>query len=156
MTSEEPRPFTEGFFIPMPTDERWPLLRLHGRERISPYVRWAIFQRDGGRCLSCGAQLTVRDAELDHIVPWSAGGSDQSDNLRVLCQPCNADRSNFHGVMDIHAARRPPVCAYCVSCAHLDRDGNEISEPYAVTPDMVAAFCGWCGLVSRTWPEEVC
>jgi hypothetical protein len=136
------------------TPERWPLLRLDGRKKILSYVRWAVFQRDGGTCLSCGIRLTIREAEIDHIVPWSAGGSDRSDNLRILCQPCNTDRSNFHGPLDVHAARRAPVCAWCIGCVHLDRYGDEAAEPFAVTPDMVAAFCGHCGLVSRTWPEE--
>ena len=141
--------------IAQPVDKRWPLVRLGEREPISPVVRRLVFERDGGCCLSCGTQLTVREAQLDHIIPWSAGGPDDSWNLRILCEPCNYDRSNFHGPLDVVAARRPPVAACCVGCAHLDTAGQEVFDPYPVEPGMVAAFCGWCGLVSRTWPEEV-
>lgn len=104
--------------------------------------------------MACGTRLTIQTAQLDHIVPWSAGGSDRSDNLRLLCEPCNTGRSNFRGELDIQAARRAPVCANCVACWHLDIHGNEAAEPLPADPGMIAAFCGWCGLVSRTWPEE--
>ncbi|MGX1586091.1 HNH endonuclease [Microbacterium sp. NPDC055502] len=26
--------------------------------------------------------------EVDHILPWSWGGSDEFDNLQALCGPC--------------------------------------------------------------------
>ena len=40
-------------------------------------------------CLWCGA---TRDLTVDHIVPLSQGGSNESDNLRVLCRKCNSRR----------------------------------------------------------------
>jgi hypothetical protein len=139
-----------------PGQERWPLIRLGERKYISRYVRWAIFQRDGKRCLSCGTPLTITEAQLDHIVPWSAGGSDRSDNLRLLCESCNTERSNFHGVLDTWAARRPPIALCCTGCVNDDDEyGDEFDEPISGRPEMVTAFCAHCGLVSRTWPEEV-
>lgn len=32
--------------------------------------------------------------EVDHIKPWSMGGSDELHNLQALCKPCNRNKSN--------------------------------------------------------------
>jgi hypothetical protein len=136
-----------------PAPERWPLIRFGEREPIPSVIRRLIFERDGGCCRACGIPLTIKTAQLDHIVPWSAGGPDTSDNLRVLCQPCNEARSNFRGDLDTQAAaQRPPVALVCVACFHLQA-GEE--EPAPVIPGMIPAYCGWCGVVSPTCPEAV-
>ena len=136
---------------------RWPRYRQGEREPIPWQVRVAVYERDGGRCLSCGTALAYKDAQLDHIEPWSAYGSDRSDNLRILCKPCNEDRSNFRGSLDTWNAKRQPVAFYCVSCQgdeweYCRSADNEFC--YGL-PEMVSAYCVQCGLVSRTWPEEV-
>jgi hypothetical protein len=136
------------------TEERWPLVRFGERERIPPFVRRLIFERDGGMCLSCGIPLTIRTARLDHIVPWSAGGPDTSGNLRLLCEPCNAGRSNFRTGLDDHAATRPPVTLACVGCFHLQSHDEEEPAP-VVYGHMIPAYCGYCGLVSPTCPGLV-
>jgi hypothetical protein len=66
------------------------------------------------RCQSCGFEGALRWFEIDHIVPWSAGGSDDPTNLRLLCRECNQERSNFVGPLDDHEGL--PVVAECVSC----------------------------------------
>lgn len=146
---------TETETNPWRADKRWPRIRFGEREPIPSLVRRLVFERDGGCCRGCGVPLTIRTAQLDHIMPWSAGGPDTSDNLRILCQPCNEARSNFRGVLDVWTARKPPVALYCAACAHLDDQGIETCDPYEVTPEMVPAYCGWCGIVSPTWPEEL-
>jgi 5-methylcytosine-specific restriction endonuclease McrA len=74
----------------------------------SPRTRLIVFTRDGFRCLHCGfappvpdgydGRLTLRGIrddgryswlELDHIVPWSAGGAAIPENLQTLCCSCN-------------------------------------------------------------------
>jgi len=40
-------------------------------------------------CTLCGVRAST---EADHIVPKARGGSDEMDNLRGTCRPCNAGR----------------------------------------------------------------
>lgn len=58
-----------------------------GRRHIPADVRREVMERDGRACLVCGA---TEDLSLDHIHPYSLGGLDTVDNLRVLCRPCNS------------------------------------------------------------------
>jgi 5-methylcytosine-specific restriction endonuclease McrA len=44
-----------------------------------------------GECEWCGSSESL---EVDHIVPWSAGGSNEPSNLRPLCQSCNRKRGD--------------------------------------------------------------
>jgi hypothetical protein len=76
-----------------------------GRRPIPPAVRLQVYERDGWTCQDCGLlvkpqgelQLDGHQApfdetvwlELDHVHPWSDGGSDDADNLRALCSTCN-------------------------------------------------------------------
>lgn len=68
---------------------RWALARDDERPDIPAALRQAIYARDGHRCLGCGS---VEGLTLDHIVPWSWGGPDTEENLRVLCRPCNSSK----------------------------------------------------------------
>ncbi|NUO57264.1 MAG: hypothetical protein HOV78_11400 [Hamadaea sp.] len=45
-----------------------------------------MYARDGWKCVQCGAMAPL---SLDHIWPWSLGGSDRPENLQTLCMPCN-------------------------------------------------------------------
>ncbi len=56
---------------------------------IPVHIRRFIFERDGYRCVECGA---LDDLTLDHIYPVVLGGEDNIDNLRVLCRPCNSSK----------------------------------------------------------------
>ncbi|MCW2776642.1 MAG: endonuclease [Frankiales bacterium] len=70
-----------------------------------PLTRKAVFARDGGRCVYCGAPAT----SLDHVVPKSRGGAHSWDNVVSACGRCNhvkADRA----VADLGwRMRRQPV-----------------------------------------------
>lgn len=56
------------------------------RPPIPADVRAFVMERDEYRCCDCGA---TDDLTLDHIWPYSLGGGDEHENLRVLCRPCN-------------------------------------------------------------------
>ena len=46
-----------------------------------------------GRVLDYTQPLLPESVEADHIVPHHRGGTDDLDNLRVLCRACNLDRN---------------------------------------------------------------
>lgn len=56
------------------------------REPIPRAVRQAVFERDGGRCVGCGAAF---DLQYDHVIPLALGGGSTAENLQVLCGECN-------------------------------------------------------------------
>lgn len=62
-----------------------------------------IFRRDGGVCQKCGCVCRfggryttpwdrLKASAVDHIFPRSRGGQNTDDNLRLLCQTCNAQK----------------------------------------------------------------
>lgn len=61
------------------------------RAPIPDEVRTFVFERDENACQRCSA---TDDLTLDHIHPWSLGGPDTADNLRVLCRPCNSSKGD--------------------------------------------------------------
>lgn len=73
---------------------------------VSPQKRNEILERNGYTCQQCGAGVGDRDPfnpsrkvrlHIDHILPKSQGGTDDNDNLRVLCSACNQGKSNIQG-----------------------------------------------------------
>jgi len=61
------------------------------RKHIASELRGLVMERDQHSCVLCGA---TEDLTLDHIHPWSKGGPDTYENLRVLCRSCNSRKSN--------------------------------------------------------------
>jgi HNH endonuclease len=54
------------------------------RRRVIPTeIKLAVWKRDGGKCVACGAR---DDLHFDHIVPYSLGGTSVVvDNIQLLC-----------------------------------------------------------------------
>lgn len=57
------------------------------RAAIPVSLRLEIYAADNYKCVNCGSP---DDLSLDHIHPWSLGGSDDRENLRTMCRPCNS------------------------------------------------------------------
>ena len=60
---------------------------VYKRPLISQLVRDSIYARDGFKCLHCN---TTERLSLDHIYPYSLGGTDDPGNLQTLCVSCNS------------------------------------------------------------------
>jgi len=57
-------------------------------------IRLIVLERDGWRCQRCGKHLTPGNmsATVDHIRPHRLGGGMELENLRAMCNWCNASR----------------------------------------------------------------
>lgn len=76
-----------------------PILAHSGEARrdIPLGLRFRVLRRDRFKCVLCGDH-PARNPEcvlhVDHVIPWSRGGSTREDNLRTLCGACNLGRGN--------------------------------------------------------------
>lgn len=52
---------------------------------IPPSVKREVFERDGGKCIICGAP----GAPCGHIVRRSQGGKGVARNIVTFCNPCH-------------------------------------------------------------------
>lgn len=149
-------------------NRRHPVTRRGDRDPIPWLVRLSVARRDGFNCRACGHHMPeMVGMEIDHILPWSAGGGDHSSNLRTLCSPCNQRRSNFDD--GAHTSATAPTTWWCSTCwlapeveaeqpddfldnyAHMQRtrrpiwgDGTDLSRPPFVRDPSTLAYCAWC------------
>lgn len=142
--------------------ERWkvgphrhPVARLGEREPIPWFLRLSILRRDDYRCKICGSRdESGATLELDHCLPWSAGGPDDSDNLRTLCRPCNQRRSNFDDGAEL--IRLLPTTWWCQTCwaeptpRRTWSDGTNLGVVPPVAEQSVLAWCAYCEAVDYT------
>ena len=58
--------------------------------KISPEVRKLVRERDGNRCVFCGAEETKNcRLQLHHLKYRSKGGTNSPDNLVLVCPNCH-------------------------------------------------------------------
>lgn len=57
---------------------------------VGVQVRAYIWERDKGKCQNCESSYGL---EIDHILPFAAGGKTEAENLRLLCKQCNLRKS---------------------------------------------------------------
>jgi hypothetical protein len=73
---------------PVPAPE---LIPASSQRLVRGKLRAAVWQQDRGRCSICGSTYML---EVDHRVPWSAGGKTELSNLRLLCRAHHQGREN--------------------------------------------------------------
>ena len=58
---------------------------------IPSEVKRAVWERDRGQCVDCGSKQRLH---YDHDIPFSKGGGNTVENIRILCQDCNLRKSD--------------------------------------------------------------
>jgi 5-methylcytosine-specific restriction endonuclease McrA len=67
--------------------------RTQGMHWIRDEKRLAIYLRDGMACIYCQASVEQETKlTLDHIKPYSKGGTNDAGNLVTCCLKCNSSR----------------------------------------------------------------
>jgi 5-methylcytosine-specific restriction enzyme A len=61
---------------------------------IPKATRVDVLRRDNYRCVFCGVSAKKAELQIDHIIPFSQGGSNTIGNLQTLCSDCNLGKSN--------------------------------------------------------------
>ena len=83
--------------LPKEISSQEKLKQINRRRNINDTTRYAVLERAGFKCQCCGSKpLKNNDVilHIDHIIPHSLGGSDNVDNLQVLCDKCNLSKQN--------------------------------------------------------------
>jgi len=66
------------------------------RARRALRARKAVLAaRDGKRCFAHGEKMTFDQLTIEHLLNFSHGGSDNDNNLCLVCDPCNQVLGNL-------------------------------------------------------------
>ena len=77
------------------TQDTKPKRKHRGSLWIRQERRLAIYLRDGLACCYCGSSLEDGALlTLDHVLPRSKNGTDDTSNLVTACEKCNSVRGN--------------------------------------------------------------
>lgn len=73
-------------------------------------LRTAIFERDKYRCKRCDKRFKTNSLSAHHIMPRSAGGSNDMSNLTTLCNPCHdfVEINNLRTLAEIAGSYEAP------------------------------------------------
>lgn len=62
------------------------------RRIIPTHVKLAVWKRDGGKCVQCGAK---DELHFDHVLPYAKGGTSLTEaNVQLLCARHNLSKSD--------------------------------------------------------------
>jgi 5-methylcytosine-specific restriction endonuclease McrA len=67
--------------------------RIRNAPRIEKIDRFAVYERECGRCHVCNRKCSRKTFEIDHLTPIAMGGTHTYDNVRIAHRSCNARRN---------------------------------------------------------------
>lgn len=70
--------------------------RVEERTFFSWEVKERLLKETGGKCAHCGTPLDrYTNLTVDHFIPLNRGGTNDTENLTVLCEECNRLKSDM-------------------------------------------------------------
>lgn len=77
--------------IPAPDGTKTPYFK-----PLNQTQRFKVYERDKWTCAYCSREMRndKRSACLDHVIPYSKGGTNREQNLVTCCKKCNAEKSD--------------------------------------------------------------
>jgi 5-methylcytosine-specific restriction endonuclease McrA len=81
------------------------------RKPISKQQREETLKKYGGKCVICGS---TENLQIDHIIPVISNGTNDADNLQVLCKACNTSKSDGDRI----SKKREMIIHIKQSCSH--------------------------------------
>ena len=85
--------------VPKLTDNAEKMVRQRRLPKY-PIHKLELFDRQQGSCNGCKVQFLLRNMTVDHIVAQKKGGTDQIENLQLLCGVCNSTKGDgTHAVL---------------------------------------------------------
>lgn len=67
------------------------------RQPIDKETREALIEDAGYVCKTCGNKFCKTKLQIDHVIPVSEGGTNDYENLQVLCLTCHMDKTVSEG-----------------------------------------------------------
>ena len=74
------------------------------RHQLNKEERQERLEDAGGCCASCKKEIN-KIFDIDHIIPLSEGGTNDAENLQVLCKPCHFEKTKI-AVADFSGVKR--------------------------------------------------
>ncbi len=70
--------------------------KIEEREWINWRIKNKLLEETNGRCAHCGISIEPhKNMTLEHIIPINKGGTNDEENLTVLCKDCNKLKSDM-------------------------------------------------------------
>lgn len=66
--------------------------RSTGHIKLQEWIQ--LCEKSNNKCLHCGIKGDYNSLSIDHIIPFSLGGSNDITNLQPLCLKCNQKKGN--------------------------------------------------------------
>ena len=87
------------------TDET--ITRTARRPTFSTSFRLTLFLKRKGICTACAQKIEAGKAwDIDHILPLALGGTNEPDNLQILCRSCHKTKTARFDVPRIAKTKR--------------------------------------------------
>ena len=65
------------------------------RRKFTDYEKKTVYAKNNGKCAICGKPVKFKKMTIDHIKPFSQGGTNDFSNLQLACHSCNRLKNNF-------------------------------------------------------------